>query len=401
MTPAGGEQARPHTLVLVAIAAVAAAVTVVALMLLDGGDPPGPVAGNPAAVSTTQEPTTATVTVVAKRPPPPPKKPAASPAKMIGQKIMVGFRQQATPPQSLLDDISAGRVGGVILFSENNGAGRGYASVARQLRRAGEKGNQPTLLIAIDQEGGMVKRISQGPPSMSPNEMGRQGSGVARAQGLATGRDLRGRGINVNLAPVVDVPSSADSFLGDRTFGTTPDGVSATAAAFASGMQEARVAATAKHYPGLGTTGQANTDVAPVTVDTPGDELTRRAKPFHALVRQDVQLVMMSSATYTALDPKKPAVLSRIVVYKRLRSFFRKGVVISDDLGTPSLAAHGSDVPVLASNAGVDILLYVDSKARGAYSAMVKALESGKLRRSRLEASYQRIMALKAWVAGG
>lgn len=247
----------------------------------------------------------------------------------------------------------------------------------------------------------MVKRIPNGPPTISPNEMGRQGPDAALEQGLATGSDLRRRGINVNLAPVVDVPSSADSFLGDRTFGSTPDVVSATAGAFASGMQAARVAATAKHYPGLGTTGQANTDVAPVTIDTPHDELTRRAGPFRALVEQDVQLVMMSSATYTALDPSLPAVLSRNVVYDRLRSFFRKGVVISDDLGTPALAAFGSDVPVLASNAGVDILLYVDSKARGAYSAMIQASNSGKLLRSRLEASYKRIMRLKAWVADG
>ena len=271
--------------------------------------------------------------------------------------------------------------------------------MAKTLQDAATAGGQPRLLISIDQEGGLVRRIADAAPSISPRQMGSAGADTARQQGLATGSDLRRRGINLNLAPVVDVPSSADSFLGDRTFGSDPDGVSSTAGAFAAGMQEARVAATAKHYPGLGTTGPRNTDEAPVTVDTPADELTRRARPFRALAEQDVQLVMMSSATYTALDKGRPAVLSRNIVFDRLRSFF-KGVVISDDLGTPALASYGGQVPVLASNAGVDILLYVDTAAKGAYSALVDAYRSGELSRSRLRASYKRIMALKAWVKG-
>jgi beta-N-acetylhexosaminidase len=320
---------------------------------------------------------------------------------MIGQKIMVGFRQRATPPSTLLADIGKGRVGGVILFGENNGGRNGYSSVVQQLQRAAKAGGQPPLLISIDQEGGLVRRISAAPPNISPNEMGRQGTGTSQQQGLATGRDLRNRGITVDLAPVVDVPSSPDSFLGDRTFGTTPGRVSATAGAFAAGLQAARVAATAKHYPGLGTTGARNTDEAPVTVDTSLAELTRRAKPFHALADGGVKLVMVSSATYSAIDPSRPAVLSRRVVHSRLRSFFGKGVVISDDLGTPALASYGGQVPVLASNAGVDILLYVDTAGRDAYSAMVNAYRSGELPASRLKASYRRIMALKKWVAGG
>ena len=148
-------------------------------------------------------------------------------------------------------------------------------------------------------------------------------------------------------------------------------------------------------------TGPRNTDEAPVTVDTPLDELTRRATPFRALVKQHVRLVMMSSATYSALDPSRPAVLSRRVVNDRLRSFFGKGVVISDDLGTPALQAYGAAVPVLASNAGVDILLYVDTAARGAYSTLPKAYRTHQLSSPRLKASYKRVMALKQWVAGG
>jgi beta-N-acetylhexosaminidase len=386
--------------VLVTVAVVAAAVTIVALKLLGGGDPKQ-VSTTPIAGPTThqQVPSKSVTAPVVAEPPAPPKKPAVSAARMIGQKIMVGFRQHATPPPALLADIGQGRVGGVILFGENNGGGNGYSSVVEQLQRAAKDGGQPPLLISIDQEGGLVRRISGAPPTISPNEMGRRGTATARQQGLDTGRDLRNRGITIDLAPVVDVPSTADSFLGDRTFGSTPKRVSATAGAFAVGLQEARVAATAKHYPGLGTTGTRNTDEAPVTVDTPLGELTKGAKPFHALADGGVKLVMVSSATYSAIDSSRPAVLSRRVVHKRLRSFF-KGVVISDDLGTPALASYHGQVPVLASNAGVDILLYVDTAARGAYSAMAKAYRSGELPASHLRASYRRIMALKKWVAG-
>jgi beta-N-acetylhexosaminidase len=389
--------------VLVTVAAVAAAVTIVALMLTDGDDSKGvgdttPLAGT---TSTQQQAPAETATTPVAPPPAAPKQPVVSAARMIGQKIMVGFREHATAPPALLADVRKGRVGGVILFGENNGGANGYSSVVKQLQDAAKAGRQPALLISIDQEGGLVRRISGAPPTISPNEMGRQGATAARQQGQATGSDLRDRGINVDLAPVVDVPSSADSFLGDRTFGTSPGAVSETAGAFAAGLQEARVAATAKHYPGLGTTGARNTDEGPVAVDTSLGELTARAKPFHALADGGVKLIMVSSATYRAIDPSRPAVLSKRVVTSRLRSFFHNGVVISDDLGTPALQSFGGQIPVFASNAGVDILLYVDTAARGAYSAMATAYKSGALSPSKLKASYKRIMALKRWVAGG
>ena len=160
------------------------------------------------------------------------------------------------------------------------------------------------------------------------------------------------------------------------------------------GLQEAGVAATAKHYPGLGTTGMQNTDEAVVRVGTPAGELSRRARPFRRLADDGVRLVMVSNAIYTALDPAAPAVLSRRIVAGRLRSFF-KGVIISDALEVPALRRYGNRVSVMASNAGVDVLLYTSTNAGGAFDALLSAHRRGDLSAHRLTASYERIMALK------
>lgn len=321
-------------------------------------------------------------------------------ATMIGQKIMVGFRNRATPPATLLSAIRRGRVGGVILFSENDGAGRGYASVVATLQHAAQEGHRPPLLIAVDQEGGDVRRIAGAPPATSPREMGRAGPAQSRREGRDTGAGLRRRGITVNLAPVADVPDSPSSFLGRRTFGTDPADVGENAAQFASGLQDSGVAATAKHYPGLGTTGARNTDDSVVTVTTDAGELSRRAAPFGDLADAGVRLVMVSNAIYTALDPGTPAVLSARIVSRRLRSVFPEGVVITDALEVPALAPYGARVPVLAARAGVDVLLYTDTNARGAFGILSRAYGRNALSRTQLAASYARIMALKTWIAG-
>jgi len=354
---------------------------------------------------TPANPTTTSVSRVLTAPPTPTATEVPKPlrrrirlADLVGQKIMVGFRGLATPPSALLRDIQDGHVGGVILFSENTGGALGTRAMIKRLQRAAKAGGHPRLLIATDQEGGDVKRIPNAPPTLSPTQMGQAGATTSRAQGLATGKALHSLGINMNLAPVTDVPYSPQSFLGTRTFGTTTATVAANATAFASGVQRAGVAATAKHYPGLGTTGANNTDTSVVAIHTSLGELTARARPFHALARDGVRAVMVSSATYAALDPARPAVLSKAVVRKHLRRFFPDGVVISDAFETPAITAYGRRAPVLATNAGVDVLLYTPTDAQGAFASMVAAYQRGEIRVGTLRRSYARIQMLKQWI---
>ena len=156
----------------------------------------------------------------------------------------------------------------MILFADNVDQPRaGIRAAIKQPRRAARRGGRPKVLVMIDQEGGLVKRLP-GPPSAPASRMR-----APEAEGRATGRMLRSLGIDVDLAPVADV-AHRGTFLGSRAFGTTPAAVARRACAFAKGLLAAGVAAALKHFPGLGYA-RVNTDDAPATVDVP----RRRAAP--------------------------------------------------------------------------------------------------------------------------
>jgi beta-N-acetylhexosaminidase len=330
------------------------------------------------------------------------KRPANVPlTQLVGQHLM-GRLTGTQPSASLLARIRRGELGGVIIFSENFTALAGLKTTIAKLQKAARNGGGPPLLIATDQEGGLVKRLPAGPPFKSPAEMGAAGSASqARLAGTDTGKYLRAASLNVDLAPVLDVPSSNSSFLGSRAFGRDPTRVQRVGVAFASGLQSGGVAATAKHFPGLGTAA-ANTDIGDVTIFNSRAELLRRLAPFKAAVRTRIKLVMVSNARYAALDPTKtPAALSKPIVTGLLRQQLGfRGVVITDTLAAPSLRRY-RDVPMRALRAGIDVLLYSDREqdSADAYAQLVQAFKSGRLARDTLEASFKRVISLKSWLA--
>src|SRR4051812_47262098 len=165
-------------------------------------------------------------------------------SRAVGRKIMSGMAG-TFPSPSLRARVRKGQVGGVILFGPNVGPGLHAAIDA--LQHAARAGGNPPLLIAVDQEGGEVKRLRSLPPSRAPAQMT---AATAGPEGRATGRALRSRGINIDLAPVADV--NHGSFLGSRSFGSDSRVVATAACAFATGVQSAGVNATLKHFPGLG-----------------------------------------------------------------------------------------------------------------------------------------------------
>lgn len=338
--------------------------------------------------------TTATTTVPAK-----PKQ--RSLARLVGQKLVVSYRSATVPPQRLLARIERGEVGGVILFPDNvppTGAA-GIRKVVARLQAVARKGGNPRLLIATDQEGGDVRRMP-GPPNRSPRELGVASIASARAAGAATGRSLRKLGVGVDLAPVADLPTDASSFLGTRAFGTASAPHIEAAVAFSRGLQRAGVAATAKHYPGLGSSGSRNTDLAAVTLDTPRAALERERSSFLAHVDAGTRLVMVSNATYRAYDPKRPAVVSPAIV-GRLRRHGFDGVVISDELKVPGLARFGARAASAATRAGVDLLLFASSSGEAEFGALLADVKAGRVRRSVVERQVRRIAALKRWIAAG
>jgi beta-N-acetylhexosaminidase len=286
----------------------------------------------------------------------------------IGRRIVSGMDGRF-PSRSLRARVRRGEVGGVILFGPNIGPGLRRAIAA--LQRAARAGGNEPLLIAVDQEGGDVKRLPSLPPSRAPAQMT---AATAGAEGAATGRALRALGINLDLAPVADV--NHGSFLGSRSFGSDPAAVAAAACAFASGVQSAGVSATLKHFPGLGRTRQ-NTDLHRVRVNASARALRADLAPYRRCGAK-VNLVMVSNATYPALDPRRPAVFSRRIVTGLLHDELGAGrLTITDTLAAPGVSSPSA--AVRAIRAGISLLLFPDerSSARG-YRAVLRAVRSGR-----------------------
>jgi beta-N-acetylhexosaminidase len=322
-------------------------------------------------------------------------------SRLVGQSILTGMDGTRADP-TMLRRIRRGEVGGIILFGGNIASPGALRTLVASLQAAAARGGNPPLLIAVDQEGGPVRRLPAGPPVDSAAAMGGADDAAAvRSIGGETARYLRRHGVDVDLAPVADVPDSAGSFLGSRAFARSPPKVASLATAFAAGLQSGRVAATAKHFPGLGTA-RANTDVARVVVHSTRSELDRRLEPFRSLIGAGVRMVMVSNAAYPAYDGSRaPALFSERIVRGLLRGTLGfRGVVVTDSLEAP-FPRSTADAPARALAAGVDLLLYT-SERRGAagYARLLADARARPQVRRDVAASYARIRALKRWLSG-
>jgi beta-N-acetylhexosaminidase len=338
----------------------------------------------------------------ASRPTPPscPDEIAADPRRLAGQMLVVRFEGTATP--ELIRAARRGEIGGVIAFPLAGVSLSDLRAQIARLQRAASAGGNPPLIVATDQEGGDVKRFPTLPPGTPPAELAAAGEVAATAEGRDTGRALRRLGVNADLAPVLDVPAVSGAFMATRSFGSEPATVVAAGVGFASGLEDGGVAATAKHFPGLGRA-TANTDFGPSVVGGSRAELAQDLEPFRAAVDAGVSLVMTSNATYPAVDEERPASLSaRVTRLLRDRLGF-EGVVITDDLlaGAISGAGYGpGDAAVAAADAGADLLLFARLPAPEALPALEAAIRRGALDRQSLLDACVRNRALRESLPG-
>lgn len=317
--------------------------------------------------------------------------------RLIGQTIVAKLGAKG-PDQGLIQRVRAGQVGGVIAFPSDAAK---LKSDIQQLQAAATAGHNPRLLVMVDQEGGPVKRLKAGPPDVSPAEMGKSGDDTqAKDQGEKTGSYLRGLGVNVDLAPVLDVsqPQTAAS-IKSRTFGSDPTTVAKVGVPFAQGLQAGGVVATAKHFPGLGRA-TVSTDQRPTSIAATSQQLQSDLIPFRAAVDAGVKMVMVSTASYPTLGASKPAAFSPAIVKDQLRgSLGFGGVVITDDLESPAVTRTLPPVvaAVTALQAGDDLLLYAKTTTASGkvFSQLVKEVKNGRLDRSVVQAAYDRIRSLK------
>jgi beta-N-acetylhexosaminidase len=345
-----------------------------------------------------QPPPTATVATT-------PVPPARSVRELVGQHLVLPLAGR-TVPAALEARIRRGEAAGVVFFARNIGSTAQVRALAARLQRIPQpRAVRAPLLLMVDQEGGPVKRLA-GAPRRSAAQMAATGEpATASAEGRATAATLRAAGMNVDLAPVLDVPRAGGALAAEgRGFGTTATEVASFGTRFARGLAQGGVAATAKHFPGFGAAA-VNTDAAAVTIDLSASELRRVDEPpFRAAIAAGVPLVMLSSAVYPAFD-ERPAVLSRRLATGELRERLGfRGVTISDDLQTPAFAPWGGDAgaAVRATRAGVDLLLFAQSYdgAGAAAEAVEDAVRDGRLSRRALQASGERVRRLRTSLAG-
>jgi beta-N-acetylhexosaminidase len=221
-----------------------------------------------------------------------------------------------------------------------------------------------------------VKTVAWAPPSLTPAQMGSR----AREQGRRTATALRALGINVDLAPVADVPVSRASavFRQGRTWSFDAEKTARQAGEFALGLRAGGAVAAMKHFPGLGLA-RRDTDRALVRISASRDRLAPGLVPFRRGIRQAVPVIMLSNAIYDAYDPVNAAGWDSLDGAAGVRGVPPNGLAIG------------------AANAGTDLILVTgfETATRDVYTSLLRAAQRGRIGREALEASYARILRLK------
>jgi len=327
--------------------------------------------------------------------------------QQAGQRVIFSY-PGPTPPPALFDLIAAGQVGGVIFFGENIPTLDQVRGVVADLRAANaDSPVRVPLLLMTDQEGGLIRRIKPGEPTLSEKQIGASADpvGAAHDAGLGAAKTIAGVGMNTNLAPVLDVfrePGNFDDRF-QRSYSSDPDVCAACGAAFVLAQQGSGIAATAKHFPGLGAAARdANTDLTTVTLTQPAAELRDvDERPFAAAIAAGVDMIMTSWAVYPALDQTYPAGLSRRIVQGELRRRLGyRGVTITDALEAGSLAPFGGtgQRAVLSARAGMDVLLCSGrdvTQGTDAVQALAAALDGHELNQGHARQALRRVLELR------
>jgi beta-N-acetylhexosaminidase len=317
----------------------------------------------------------------------------------IGQLFMVGFMGSAVTPE-LASFIKEYKPGGVILFSRNLESVEQIVELTNKLQRASSKS---PLLISIDQEGGRVSRLPKGFTIFPPCELlGRcHSSELAYAAAATIAKELKAVGINMNMAPVLDVSSNPDNpVIGDRAFSSVPGEVGDMALVTAAGLQDNKVVACGKHFPGHGDTNADSHKELPV-VEVSRERLEAiELPPFRRAAAGGVATMMTAHVLYKGLDDQLPATLSPAIITHLLREEMHyDGVVLTDDLEMHAIVDHYGvgDAAVRAILAGCDVLLICKERDReiAAFEAVEKAVASGIIDGERLNQSVARIQRVK------
>ena len=328
----------------------------------------------------------------------------------VGQLMMVGV-DATSPKDSSTEAVDTHHVGNIFIAGRTTAGSQATQKVIASFTgRVGSATTHNTpMLVATDQEGGEVQVLSGSGFSDIPSAMDQstQPRDQLEAAARTWGKELADVGVNMNLAPVADLVDIARPASNEpigrwgREYGHDAATVSSQAGAFAEGMQASKVIPTYKHFPGLGRV-TANTDTSAGVVDrTTSRNSDAAVGVFASAIAAGAQVIMVSSATYTLMDPSAPAVFSSKIVTDMLRKEMGfSGVVITDDV---SAAVQVQDVAagdraVQAIRAGCDIVLASADPTVVAdmVKALIAAAQSDPAFAARVDESATRVLALKS-----
>lgn len=322
-----------------------------------------------------------------------------SEAQQAGQRLMVGF------DGPVLDDtlkfyIDGLKVGGIILFARNLVDPGQIEQLCSDAQVFARKCGQPPLFIGIDQEGGVVARLKppftqfEGNPSMKTE---REAVDFARI----TAGELSRIGVNMNMAPVLDVlPEQGESVMAQRAFGHDPQWVSQMGSAMIDMFQQHRIMAVAKHFPGIGRT-VLDSHLDLPDLDTAFDGLEERdIVPFRSAMGTGVSGIMLSHIRYLDLDPQWPASLSPYIADELLRRRYGyQGLVLTDDLDMGAIANHYELEPIVRQclEASIDLLLicHPGPKIESAYGLIHRRQHQNEVASRKTSAAIARLLNAK------
>ena len=316
--------------------------------------------------------------------------------RRAGQLLVVGLPDTTRSDEPLAREVVDVGVGGVFLSEVNAVDARQVRTLVEGLQRV----SAVPLLISTDEESGRVSNFRDllG-PSWSARTLAATGPArTVRSRAHDLGSQLAGMGLTADLAPVADLDAGPQQgVIGDRSFSADPAAAGEYATAFANGLVDAGVLPVAKHFPGHGRAA-GDVHLQPSSVDASLDELMATdVQPFEAMVDAGVPIVMLGHVAYDALEPGRPASLSK-ASYALLCRLGFTGVAMTDSLGMGAINGRWtlSEAAVLAVRAGADALLTTDgSYARAMRAAIVEAVRAGDLDAARVDQAAARMMTLK------
>ena len=298
------------------------------------------------------------------------------------------------------------KVGTVLIFADNFTDAASLRRLTSELQRLGREAGLPApLLIAVDEEGGRVMRIHDGVAALpSELELGARGADGVRQAVAANAAGLHALGIQLNLAPVADLRwNAADGVIGDRSFGGDPGVVGPLVAAAVNGLHDGGVAATLKHFPGLGGAAGDPHSAMPTDPISLDRWVASQARSFQAGIDAGADAVMTTAVVVPGLDPSgTPALFSRAVVTGLLRERLRfQGVIVTDGLGMGGITTLYAlpDAAVAAVRAGNDLVLLNSADAgyqASAIDAVKQQVRAGSIPVDQVQASAARVIAMRA-----